>query len=224
MAFFSKMFSKPHHFAGAHEARSILGEKNVFGPDEWKELFGRKFQVTSIPEIPWNMDVLKNPGIDQQHFLFLGLDVLGGEPLNIPTWDKLYPGKDKDHQRLCTLYFRNIPAFYQHTCDLRWYLVVFNLRSSTGDHKKHWGPYDNLIALLPGGYEVPGMAELVTGTILYYLLNQEYPDPPELMVNTSDRANDGNRAILHVTKRLDMGLNIIDNFHLDDANDMADGL
>lgn len=193
-------------------ARRILGEKNVFGPDEWKKSFGKKFQVTSVPEIPWSVDVLGNPGIDQEHFLFLGLDVLGGEPLDIAAWDKLYPG-DGDPK----LYWIpwNKQTFARRTCELRWYLVLFCF-------DKHWAPYDNLFALLPNTYEVPGITELVTATVLYYLLNKKYPDTEGWMAYTRDKTNDGYRAIFRTTAA--DGAQIIDNLRLDDAGDMLNTL
>src|SRR3989344_8251134 len=54
-------------------AQEIVGKKNFFGPKEWTKFFGKKFQLATIPEIPWSKNELENPGINQEHFLFLGL-------------------------------------------------------------------------------------------------------------------------------------------------------
>jgi len=194
------------------EAKKNLGQKNVFGADEWKKFFGNAFQVKVVPEIPWSMDVLKNPGINQEHFLFLGLNVLGGEPLNIPAWNKLR--KDKDHPKLLWTTW-NKHAFTQRTCELRWYFLSMSFGN-------HWGPYNNLVSLLPDGYEVPGSIELVTATILYHLLNKKYPDTGGAMANTSDKTDKGHRVIFRISE--DEGAKIVDNFHLDDSNDMVEKL
>jgi hypothetical protein len=158
------------------------------------------------------VDVLRDPGISQEHFLFLGLNVLGGEPLNIPAWHELHLGKE--HPKLFMIP-RNKQAFAQRTCDLRWYFILF-------DFGRLWGPYNNLVALVPDRYEVPGTIELVSATFLYYLLNGKYPDTAGWMANTSDKTNDGHRAIFRISES--EGAQIIDNFHLDDANDMLETL
>ena len=79
------------------EAKEILGAKNVFGPEEWKKFLGDKIQLEKIPEIPWSKEELKNPGLLQEHFLFLGLDQLEGKPFTLLTWHNLQ--KDKDHPK-----------------------------------------------------------------------------------------------------------------------------
>src|SRR5271157_1480415 len=99
------------------EAKEILGEYDVFGPEEWRVFFGDKFQVANIPEIPWSQDDLKYPTIKQEHFLFLGINVLDGEPLNMSTWNKLY--KEDGGPDQPRLNAKDGDEFLK----LRWYLI-----------------------------------------------------------------------------------------------------
>ena len=58
------------------QAREIM-KGNFFGPEEWKKFFGLSDQLTTLPEFPWTEDQLTNPGLKQEHFLFLGLTSVG---------------------------------------------------------------------------------------------------------------------------------------------------
>ena len=78
-----------------NEAKEILGNKNVFGPEEWTRIFGINTIIdNSSIEIPWSAEVLRNPGINQSHFLFLGVDEFNGKPLNLQAWCDYFQGTD----------------------------------------------------------------------------------------------------------------------------------
>lgn len=152
-------------------ALRTMGRNNFFGPEQWRLVFGEKFQLLSIPKIPWTHGELKNPGINQKHFLFLGLECLDGKPLNLLMWQSVFIATDRgDHPK----FYRNkylINRLAQGICANRWYLMpVGVVKGSVGL------TYNEQVSLLPDEYEVPSMIELVTANILFYLLNSRYLD------------------------------------------------
>lgn len=169
------------------EAKKILSNNKVFGPAvfgpaEWKKYFGEFFKnlgqinTGKIPKIPWSQTELENTAIKQEHFLFLGLDSLGGMPLDMHAWHRymhgepLYPSvrfySGEKHPM-----FSWYDEAQNATCQFRWYLMpdgtVKNSRNLS---------YEKQVALLPDEYEVPSTIERVTGNILCYLLNGGYLD------------------------------------------------
>lgn len=166
------------------EAREILGAENFFGPEQWREFFGEKFQLASIPEIPWSQAELESPGINQEHFLFLGLECLEGKLLNLPEWHEVFPGKD--HPKFCLdWYLRH--SFAQKTCKARWYLMPVGIVNGSDDLL-----HDQQISMLSNEYEVPLAIERVSANILYYLLNSRYLDVG-FWARTFDRSDGGSR-------------------------------
>lgn len=154
------------------EAKQILGRNNFFGPVQWRKFFGDKFQADTIPDIPWSVDILKKPEIDQPHFLFLGIENLGGRPLDLKNgvWWDIYGYQNKTHPT-----FGSIASLSENdakiTCGLRWYFMPI------GSVEKSDGlSYDQQIALLPSTYEVPIAIERITANILFRLLNSKYLD------------------------------------------------
>lgn len=152
------------------EAKEILGVNNVFGPEEWKKCFGDKFQVTIIPEIPWSRAELEKPEIKQEHFLFLGLEQLGGEYLNLPSWTKLFPSDN--YPKFYRDFWFLKKDFAQVTCKPRWYFMPLGIVEGSRDYS-----YDQQISMLPNKYEVPNVVERVAANMLYYLLNKKFLDP-----------------------------------------------
>jgi hypothetical protein len=155
---------------GSQEAREVLGENHVFGPEDWLKYFPGKVSFTGeIPEIPWSREEIKNPGITEPHFLFLGAREFDGKPLNLATWYDLLKGPDYPRFEETQGTEEDVA---QHTCEFRWYLMlVGNVKDSKGL------PCDQQTAMLPREYELPSAIERVTANILYYLLNNEYLDP-----------------------------------------------
>lgn len=166
-------------------AQEVMGKKNFFGPTEWTKFFGKKFQQDSIPEITWNQNELGNPEINQEHFLFLGLDRLDGKPLNLPTWHKVYSGEN--HPKFYWDWYLT-HDFAQATCELRWYLMPIGIVEGSTSLT-----YDRQVAMLPDEYEVPTTPARVTANVLYYLLNKKYLDT-DYWARTSDKSNGGNRV------------------------------
>jgi len=166
-------------------AQEVMGKKNFFGPEEWTKFFGKKFQLTTIPEIPRSQSELENPGINQEHFLFLGVDNLDGKPLNLPAWHKVYSGEN--HPKFYWDWYLT-HKFAQVSCELRWYLMPVGVVEGSLSLA-----YDRQVALLPDKYEVPTALARVTANILYYLLNKKYLDTGSWS-RTSDKSDGGYRV------------------------------
>jgi len=168
-------------------AQEIMGKKKFFGPQEWTKLFGKKFQLATIPEIPWSQSELENPEINQEHFLFLGLDRLDGKSLNLPTWHKLYPGEN--HPKFYLDWY--LPHdFAQRACELRWYLMPIGIVEGSRSLS-----FDRQVAMLPDEYEVPTAPARVTANVLYYLLNKKYLDT-DYRAHTNDKSDGGDRVLV----------------------------
>ena len=165
-------------------AQGIMGKNYFFGPNEWTKFFGNKFQLTTVPEIPWSQNELEHPGIGQEHFLFLGLDRLDDKPLNLPTWHRLYPGEN--HPKSYWSWYLT-HKFAQTPCEPRWYLMPVGIVEGSRSLS-----YDHQIVLLPDKYEVPSASARVTANILYYLLNMKYLDTG-YWARTSDKSDNGLR-------------------------------
>jgi len=166
-------------------AQEVMGKKNFFGPQEWTKFFGKKFQLANIPEILWSQTELENPEINQEHFLFLGLDRLDGKALNLPTWHKLYPGGN--HPKFYRDWYLT-HDFAQCACELRWYLMPIGIVEGSRSLL-----YDRQVVLLPDEYEVPTAPARVTANVLYYLLNKKYLDT-DFWARTRDLSNGGHRV------------------------------
>jgi hypothetical protein len=141
------------------EAKEILGERFVFGPDVWLRALRKDpsilgDQPAQAPEIPWSTDVLKHPGLDQPHFLFLGFDTFDGQPFGLKMAGKLlfFPAcVDKDIKSVCSF---------------RWYLMPIGIVK--GSENLTYAE-QTTAPILPPEYEVPNAVERVVANILYYL-------------------------------------------------------
>ena len=164
------------------EAKELLGANHFFGPEEWEKFFGKKFQLAKLPKIPWSqfdIRISQEYGIKQEHFLFLGVDKLSGEPLNIDTWIELYHGND--HPKFASDWSDDWATDIRNeTCRSRWYSMPIGYVINTVNQTYERGQY-----LLPPGYEIPSMIERVSANILYYHLNGEYLDPGERGARTN---------------------------------------
>ncbi len=167
------------------EAQGAMGKKNFFGPNEWTKFFGKKVQIATVPEIPWSQTELENLEINQEHFLFLGIDRLDGKPLNLPTWHKVYSGES--HPKFYWDWYLT-HKFAQVSCELRWYLMPVGILEGSRSLL-----YDRQVALLPDEYEVPTAPARVTANVLYYLLNKKYLDT-DYWARTSDQSDGGSRV------------------------------
>lgn len=174
-------------------ARDILGETSVFGVREWRKYFGRKVKFTKaqeakFAEVPWSEDELRNPGINQKHFLNLGVEKLGGKPLNLPTWHEVFPGPE--HPKFYLEGYLT-HQFAQAIRAPRWYLMPVGIVKGSNDLV-----YGEQTKMLPAEYEVPNTIERVTANILFHLLNSRYLDEG-YWARTSDQEDEyGYRVIL----------------------------
>jgi hypothetical protein len=167
------------------KTQGLVGTGNFFGPQDWAKFFGSKFKIAAIPEIPWSEAELENPGIRQEHFLFLGLNQLGGKPLNLPAWHNLCPGEN--HPKFYLDWYLT-HDFAKKTCRLRWYLMPIGIMEGSRSLS-----FDNQVAMLPDKYEVSIASARVTANILYYLLNKKYLDA-DYWARTSDKSDGGDRV------------------------------
>lgn len=149
-------------------ARKIMGKKNFFGPEQWREFFGETSQPARIPEIPWTPEELVSPGINQEHFLFLGLESFNGKPLDLGKWYCVFPGKD--HPKFYLDWYLT-HDFAQKTGGIRWYLMPVGIIEGTNNL-----PWDRQKSMLPEKYEIPLAIERVSANVLFYLLNGKYMD------------------------------------------------
>jgi len=179
------------------EAQGVMGKKNFFGPNEWVKFFGKKFQLVTVPEIPRSQSELENPEINQEHFLFLGIDRLDGKPLNLPTWHKVYSGEN--HPKFYSDWYLT-HDFAKKTCGLRWYLMPVGIVEGSNSLS-----YDRQVAMLPSEYEVPSTIERASANVLYYLLNKKYLDT-DYWARTDDRSDGGDRV--YVQGYSDVGLDV----------------
>jgi hypothetical protein len=75
-------------------AKEILGESNVFCPEDWIKHFAgmvsfTEAQLAQAAQVPWSKDELSTPGLKQSHFLFLGVEECASGPLTLVVWHKL---------------------------------------------------------------------------------------------------------------------------------------
>jgi len=180
-------------------AQDVMGKKNFFGPNEWAKFFGKKVQIATIPEIPWSQAELENPGITQEHFLFLGQSLLDGKPLNLPTWHKVYSGES--HPKFYWDWYLS-HKFAQVSCGLRWYLMPVGIVEGSQNLS-----YDRQVSLpcFLDEYEVPTTPARVTANVLYYLLNKKYLDT-DYWARTSEKSDSGIRV--YVRGNSDSGLGV----------------
>jgi len=209
------------------EAKEILGKKNVFGPEEWLKYLninltkeqlavGHKFNVTDTPEIPWSQSQLEHPEINQEHFLFLGINhyvertIYGGEStdLKLGWWYNHFPAGTNPRSRYPR--FENISNvriydpihirvhewwlcnhFATNTCGIRWYLMPVSFVTESDNL-----PYEQQVAMLPIEYEVPNAIERIVGNVLYCMNNKKYLDK-DFYARVSDKSDDGMRVAVN---------------------------
>ncbi len=196
-------------FPSLNQAMEIVGPNNFFGPKEWGVFFGDKFNLPNSPEIPWTRGELVSPGIEQEHFLFLGVDSLSEDPLNIVAWNDIYSGKkyprfDQDWV------INDKKGFMVKTCQLRWYFMpVGKVHGSTSLS------FAKQEKMLPEDYEVPSAIERVTANILYYLRNGRYMDSGDYTVNVKDTYNDRSGVGIRGLDLPDRGLSLSYGYYVD---------
>jgi len=160
--------AKPLATSAMERAREIVGEKNFFGPSEWDQYCGSEFHFTDVPEIPWTESKLRNRGIDQPHFLFLGISNTEGMSLDVP-WLSVRP--TPAFEEILNWYLDQARRSADGTYETRWYQMPI------GDVKGLWNlTYSEQSSRLPAGYEIPTAAERFGANILFHLLNGDYLD------------------------------------------------
>jgi hypothetical protein len=177
------------------EAKQILGENNIFGPEEWLRFFSKEIPDAAVFGTTYenlHYRYTKEAIKDFPHFLFLGIDwtkckttpntlpkwagyhpVYCSLPYTLPMWHSYFNGPEHpkfDDAKGLKLDVQD--GFEYGTCMSRWYLMYIGTPQMSMD----FSDYDMQEAFLPIGYEVPNAYERVTANILFYLLNKKYLD------------------------------------------------
>ncbi|MBI4992073.1 MAG: hypothetical protein HZB99_02540 [Candidatus Harrisonbacteria bacterium] len=185
-----------------HQVVRAIQGKNFFGVEEWTALYSVKFtkkQLREVAEFPWGEDVLNAPcplvkgkTVKETHFAFLGLENVNGKPLTILHLQELHPqnGQPKFASYAPSSWYSQQTWATKLTAKFRWYLmpleIVPNSESKT---------YQDQVAMLPQGYEVPTAVEEVLKDILYYRKNGIYLNPTRY-ARTTDVTSDGYRVVV----------------------------
>jgi hypothetical protein len=189
------------------DARDIMGKNYFFGPDEWIRFFGKKIQFTSVPEIPWSAEVLRKPGINQNHFLFLGLDQLDNQPLNLLMWRAFYTRpmnpKFADEDWYVARDFAKEPL------EFRWYLMPIG--PVVGSENLM---YSQQVSLITDAYEVPSTIARVSANILYQLLTEKYLDA-DAYARTKDLNTKGKNVMVIGLQGYNISIDSWHNFAYD---------
>jgi hypothetical protein len=178
------------------EAKKILGIRNVFGPDEWMGYFDKKVklagdQLAKAAVIPWNTDILKAPGLDQPHFLFLGLDIFDGKPITLAICQKFLASIPPIPPITLWGSLSSIDIFddkgfagIKSSCKFRWYFMPIGIVKGSENLTYN---QQTAIPLFPIEYEVPNAAERTIANLLYRVLAYQYLDV-DYWAYTSDDA------------------------------------
>lgn len=180
------------------EARRLMG-LHFWGPEEWGEFFNIRFGAEQpIPPIRLTRKLLESPypfyksrAVRETNFLFLGLERLNNEPLNLLVWHRLYPklGRpvfDGTNRRY------DGKSFAKAVCAFRWHLISIGVLLE-GDLKT-WPEQQKFLSGRKNVFEVPSVIELVTSYILYFLKNGT-TDYGQLWGRTRDKVDDQRVAV-----------------------------
>ena len=145
---------------------NIMG-KNFFGPKDYKEHFLET--ITAIPDFPWDINMFGDPCQfipgkyrKNTHFIFLGLQSLRGNSMNMAYFQKLYTGKAAAEFK-CGFAAKEI--FHFQTLQFRWYALLKKNPISSG---KIFIAQEQL---LTSSYEVPSAAEESAKNLFFFLKN-----------------------------------------------------
>jgi len=160
------------------EARQILGSSRFFGPEEWKRFFDLELPLYEIPEIPWPKRVLEDKRFSPRgQFLCLVPGSLNGKPLTLRLWNEVVFKPERPvgfHLGDCL-----DQRFAEEECQTHWMLMPISPIERSRNRV-----YQDQVATLPSGYEVPSTLDRVTANVLYYLIHYD-PDCPRFLDDNS---------------------------------------
>lgn len=159
------------HRVNFAEAAGIVGKRNFFGPNQWLKYFEGKFSMPKVPPIEWSASVLKNPGIEDEHFLFFMPGKLAKKPLTIALLQKLLEGKN--NPKFAESWSDPQP-FYWDEAETGWYLM----------------PRASVSLDVPAEYKMASTLARVVANILFFKLNGEYFDN-NCWAHTKDKTRGG---------------------------------
>lgn len=180
-------------------ARSVLPKGHFFGVEEWYHFFGgavsfSRADLVYASVIPWNEEELRNPLIQQPHFLFLSVDRISGQLVTLSLIRKMYEHSSASHPK-----FNHRPFLAND-----WYLGN-QFAGVPITFRWHWMSIGTITnservegSRVPKGYEIPSTSERILANVLFCLLNKQYLDKTTWAV-TSDCAcvnSDENQGLL----------------------------
>lgn len=144
-----------------NQAMKIVGQRNFFGPNQWRNRFGNDFSIPKSPAIPWSREKLES--LHGEHFLFLGVPTLAKKSLNLVMLNEYITSSG--HPHLDFDYWYKDEAFARAQLDLKWYLMPVNSNA--------------MDPVTPGVFEdygFPSAIARVTANILFYHKQHKYLD------------------------------------------------
>lgn len=181
------------------QIRTIMGE-NFSGVEEWQEEpFGVKLtsaQLRRIVNIPIDPAILSGPcpfysdkAVKDTHSLFLGVARVRKAPLNILTFQNLFPasGQPRFYKYVPECWYKD-EDFAKAPLELRWYLILQNVvPNSLGK------TYQSQLTLLPPEYELPTAVAETAKDLLFYQKRKIFLNPT-VYGRTSDTTSAGRRV------------------------------
>lgn len=172
-----------------------LPEVPCFGIADWQKLYGITLtskQVASVGDFPWSDAVLNAPCpfhkgkmIRETHFAFVGLD-----RVSIMELQKLNPKatEPRFYQYGSDAWYRNEKFATKVNLKFRWYLLLKDV--IPGSENK---TFDEQVAMLPEGYEVPTAVEETAKDFLIFKKTGTYVNSNRY-ARTADLDSDGRRV------------------------------
>jgi hypothetical protein len=157
-------------------ARDLLGQ-NLFGVQDWSTFCGVTLppdQARQVAALPWGEEVLNAPCpfvegrlVRETHFAFLGLSAIDGEPLTLLHLHGLHARAGRPlFYYAARPWYEKFAFASEATCDFRWHLALQEI--VPGSPGKG---FEEQVAALPPGYEVPRAVEEALKVTLYFVKN-----------------------------------------------------
>ncbi|MBU0530867.1 MAG: hypothetical protein ABIH52_02225 [Candidatus Aenigmatarchaeota archaeon] len=159
------------------QLRDVMGN-NVFGVDEWEQLFGVLFtqsQIEQVYKFPLPIDMLRETcqigsmgKIYDTHFAFIGIDFALTTPITIK---KLYELSRKNIMSVSGIKEDDLKSSWivEETCKFGWYLAYKGPAHLSSVGKD----FNNLrfVQCMEKDYRIPSVVELVNFLLLSFMRN-----------------------------------------------------
>ncbi|MBI2952236.1 hypothetical protein HYY27_09080 [bacterium] len=160
-----------------HErARDLLGQ-NFFGVQDWSTFCGATLspdQARRVAAFPWGEEVLNAPCpfvegrlVRETHFAFLGLGAIDGAPLTVLRLHDLHARAGRPlFYHAANPWYEKFAFASETTCDFRWRLALQEIVPGSAGKA-----FEDQMAALPPGYEVPSAVEEALKATLHFVKN-----------------------------------------------------